>query len=120
MIHIAILEQCDGITLVDAVNASSAAPTFFPPVEVSSGRWCIDGSIIASDLSVCAYAEAIQLWGRFVSQPSLSLFATNHSLRDQEVRILSVGTGTTSNASLDGEEAKKVCPPFQTHLPSRC
>lgn len=83
-------EQCDGITLVDAVNASSAAPTFFPPVEVSSGRWCIDGSIIASDLSVCAYAEAIQLWGR-----------------DQEVRILSVGTGTTSNASLDGEEAKK-------------
>jgi len=83
-------KQSVDIKLIDAVNASSAAPTYFPPVEVSSGRWCIDGSIIASDLSICAFVEAIQLWGH-----------------DEDIRILSVGTGATHNTPLDGEEAKK-------------
>ena len=39
-----------------------------------------------------AYAEAIRIWGH-----------------QADIRILSVGTGITSNFTVNGEEARTVC-----------
>lgn len=81
-------ENSDRVSLADAVNASTAAPTYFPPVEIFPGKWCIDGGVVASDLSMYAYAEASRIW------------------EGSEIKILSVGTGITSNFTVNGEEAK--------------
>lgn len=62
------------IRVVDAVDASSAAPVYFPTVNVA-GRWLIDGGVVANNPTLCAYAEAKLLWP------------------NEELRILSVGTG---------------------------
>jgi hypothetical protein len=58
----------------EAIDASSAAPIYFPTVPVG-GRWLIDGGVVANNPTLCAYAEAIRLW------------------RGEELRVLSVGTG---------------------------
>jgi hypothetical protein len=50
--------------------------------------------VVASDLTMYAYAEAIRIW------------------EGSEIKILSVGTGITSNFTVNGEEAKSVCDIF--------
>jgi predicted acylesterase/phospholipase RssA len=59
---------------LDAVDASSAAPLYFPTVRVGD-RYLIDGGVVANNPSLCAYAEAVRLWP------------------GEPVRLLSVGTG---------------------------
>lgn len=58
----------------EVIDASSAAPIYFPTVPVGN-RWLIDGGVVANNPSLCAYAEALKLW------------------RNEEIRLLSVGTG---------------------------
>eukprot|EP01126_Amoeba_proteus_P007571 TRINITY_DN12718_c0_g1_i3.p1 TRINITY_DN12718_c0_g1~~TRINITY_DN12718_c0_g1_i3.p1 ORF type:complete len:287 (+),score=41.08 TRINITY_DN12718_c0_g1_i3:391-1251(+) len=62
------------LVLAQVINASSAAPTFFPPVRLGD-KWYIDGGVFANDPSVVAYIDAWQRWP------------------DHEIRVLSVGTG---------------------------
>jgi patatin-like phospholipase/acyl hydrolase len=67
-------------------RATSAAPTYFSPVELRDGdqrRWLIDGGVCANNPSVCAYAEALR-----------ELAAG--TLADPDVRVVSVGTGAIS------------------------
>jgi patatin-like phospholipase/acyl hydrolase len=59
---------------VDVIDASSAAPLYFPTVRVD-GRWLIDGGVVANNPTLCAYAEAVRC---FPNEP---------------IRIVSVGTG---------------------------
>ncbi|MEG2441025.1 MAG: CBASS cGAMP-activated phospholipase [Acetivibrio sp.] len=64
----------------EAVLASSAAPTFFPPVMVTSmsgeKKCMIDGGICANNPAMCAFTEIMKL-------------STFHSIQD--VHILSIG-----------------------------
>jgi len=73
-----------GKLLREVVDASSAAPTFFPPVQITShdgkDTFCVDGGLFANDPSLCAYLDAKQRWP------------------DHDIRLLSIGTGTDRKA----------------------
>jgi patatin-like phospholipase/acyl hydrolase len=77
------------VKAVDALNATSAAPLYFPTAKVAGEkvRWLIDGGVIANNPAMCAYAEAKKLWP------------------DDEIRMLSVGTGSI-NRPIDGEASQ--------------
>ena len=62
------------ISLYDAVNATSAAPSYFSPVKINHEKY-VDGGIGAHDPVMCAYSEAKHKW------------------KNEEIRVLSVGTG---------------------------
>jgi patatin-like phospholipase/acyl hydrolase len=83
----AVLKSTDNnqIKAVEAVDASSAAPLYFPPVRVGN-RYLIDGGVIANNPAMCAYAEAIKLWP------------------EEKIKLLSLGTGKLIR-KIDGEEA---------------
>jgi len=70
----------------DIVDASSAAPIYYPPCKIGDD-WYIDGGVSANDTSMCAFAEAIKLWGE-----------------EYPIRILAIGTGVIINP-IDGELA---------------
>ncbi len=68
----------------DIVRATSAAPTFFPaakikPVEGENTYYMIDGSTFASDPSMCAYAEAKNIYPEMESVILVSLGTGRHS-----------------------------------------
>jgi patatin-like phospholipase/acyl hydrolase len=46
----------DGMSMVDAAHASSAAPSYFEPVQVD-GATLVDGGVFATNPAVCAYAQ---------------------------------------------------------------
>jgi len=62
------------ITAVQAADASSAAPMYFPTIKVNK-RYLIDGGVVANNPAMCALAEARMLWP------------------DEDIRLLSIGTG---------------------------
>ena len=66
-----------------AVDASMAAPVFFPPVKIA-GQYYIDGAMISNDPVVAAIYKAHQLWGE-----------------DEELAILSMGTGSSRKVRVD-------------------
>jgi len=75
------------VNIRDVVDASSAAPILFPPVKVPpENNWEGDGGIFANNPSMIGLLEARRLWG------------------DEEIRILSIGTGKTKY-DIDGEKA---------------
>ena len=51
------------VSVVEAANASSAAPIYFPTVDMSDGRWLIDGGIATNNPSLLGYIEAKKLFG---------------------------------------------------------
>lgn len=51
-----ILRRGDDVTMVDAVHASAAAPTYFEPVRVG-GRALVDGGVFAINPAMYGYAE---------------------------------------------------------------
>lgn len=75
----------DETKVIDAVDATSAAPTYFPTVEVN-GEWLIDGGVIVNNPTMTAYAEAKNLWP------------------DDDIKILSVGTGRRTR-KIPGQES---------------
>ncbi len=67
-----------GVRMRDAARATSAAPTFFEPIELCVGsrmRTLVDGGVFINTPSVSAYAEAIEVYS------------------EEEFFILSIGTG---------------------------
>jgi len=77
------------VRAVDALNATSAAPLYFPTAKVDGEevRWLIDGGVIANNPAMCAYAEAKKRWP------------------EDDIRMLSVGTGSR-NRVIDGKESQ--------------
>jgi uncharacterized protein len=63
--------------VADVVRASSAAPTYFNPVDIE-GKQYIDGGVVSNNPAMCAYAEA------------KNLYKTQAS----DMFVLSLGTGT--------------------------
>jgi hypothetical protein len=61
------LEQAWDFYLRDAARATSAAPTYFEPAVVYSmareRAALIDGGVVANNPGMCAYAEAMRIWG---------------------------------------------------------
>ena len=84
----AVLKSTDKkrILAVDAVDATSAAPTYFPTAKVGQ-KWLIDGGVIANNPAMCAYAEACKMWP------------------GKEIKVLSVGTGSNTRA-IDGKASQ--------------
>ena len=78
-------------------DASSAAPTYFPTVEVTMSsepdgkRWLIDGGVVANNPAMCAIVEAFRAW------PGTTL---------DEIRVLSVGTGSMTR-KINGPASRK-------------
>ena len=63
------------VLAVDAANASSAAPIYFPTASMKDGRWLIDGGIVTNNPSLIGYVEAKKL------------FFTNN------IKVLGIGAG---------------------------
>ncbi|MCF6776583.1 patatin-like phospholipase family protein [Thiotrichales bacterium 19X7-9] len=68
-------------TIAQVADASSAAPTYFPPVKVDND-WLVDGGIAANDPCMCALSYALKL---------------GYSL--ENIKILSLGTGLSKKQS---------------------
>ena len=75
------------ISLVDAGDATSAAPIYYPTAEVGN-RYLIDGGIVANHPVLHGYVEARKIYP------------------GDELVVLSVGTGLNKR-SLKGEDSKK-------------
>ena len=58
----------------DVVDASSAAPTYFPPIDID-GKQYIDSGVSTNDISMFIYATARKMWP------------------DSIIKILNIGTG---------------------------
>jgi hypothetical protein len=65
------------VTIREAIDASSAAPTYFPPVSLK-GHLHIDGGMASADPSLTALAEAMRL---------------HPAMHPPNIKILSVSTG---------------------------
>ena len=82
-------------------DASSAAPTYFPtvPLRIPPGsnprrtrkEWLVDGGIVANNPTMCAICESRQAW---------------KDVAMDDLRVLSVGTGTATRPITGGESAK--------------
>ncbi|MCF6765557.1 patatin-like phospholipase family protein [Thiotrichales bacterium 19S3-7] len=68
-------------TIAQVADASSAAPTYFPPVKIGND-WLVDGGIAANDPCMCALSYALKL-GYPLS----------------EIKVLSLGTGLSKKQS---------------------
>jgi predicted acylesterase/phospholipase RssA len=75
-----------GTSLVDAVMCSTAAPTFFPPHQLSAGAF-VDGGLAANN--PCATAIAAIL---------ASSLAAEDGLTPRTVAAVSIGTGNVANS----------------------
>ena len=79
----AVTDPSYDFDMVDVARATSAAPTFFPPVQVvSSGvaRAVVDGGVFANNPTMCALADAWKLWP------------------GDDLLVVSLGTGNTDRA----------------------
>jgi len=63
------------VTAVNAANASSAAPIYFPTASMEDGRWLIDGGIATNNPSLLGYMEAKKI------------FSSNN------IKVLGIGAG---------------------------
>lgn len=78
------LPSSNDSTLLDAAMSTSAAPTYFPPYYNQTLGYCIDGGTFANDPSTFVLSRALQAGAK----------------RDK-IRLLSIGTGATTNAVPD-------------------
>eukprot|EP01129_Flabellula_baltica_P008493 TRINITY_DN3382_c0_g1_i1.p1 TRINITY_DN3382_c0_g1~~TRINITY_DN3382_c0_g1_i1.p1 ORF type:complete len:460 (+),score=115.55 TRINITY_DN3382_c0_g1_i1:12-1391(+) len=67
------------IKIADVVDASSAAPIYYPPKMIDD-HWYIDGGAVMNNPAMNAVVGAMRVWGR-----------------DTEIRVVSIGTGIGSN-----------------------
>lgn len=75
------------VSVVDAGDATSAAPVYYPTAQVGD-RFLIDGGIVANHPALHGYVEAKKMYP------------------DNELVVLSIGTGLNKR-SLKGEDSKK-------------
>ncbi len=76
------------LRLVDVLLAATAAPTYFPHVEIHPGSVFCDGGIWANHPGLVGYAEAMKIRERCRRKE------LDCSVNPDKIEILSVGTGT--------------------------
>lgn len=73
----------------DVARATSAAPTYFPPLQIDwngvENRLLVDGGIYAKNPALIGYVEGVQR-------------AREHGLHDTDVMVVSLGTGRPKRA----------------------
>ena len=79
------------IKATSAINATSAAPLYYPTVKIEDGSWLIDGSVVSNNPCLIGYNEARKYF------------------KTDNVKVFSVGTGRHLN-NLDGEDSSKWGP----------
>ena len=79
------------IKVTSAINASSAAPLYYPTVQIEDGSWLIDGSVVSNNPCLIGYNEARKYF------------------KTDNIKVFSVGTGRHLN-NLDGEDSSKWGP----------
>jgi patatin-like phospholipase/acyl hydrolase len=72
--------------LSEIADACTAAPSFYPPVQMQDGNWRIDGGVGMNNPGLSAYLHAKQHW------------------KEYEIKMLSIGSGWRSFA-VSGAEA---------------
>ena len=72
--------------LVEAAEATSAAPTFFPTAEVN-GKYLIDGGVVDNNPAMNSYIEALKIYPK------------------DTIKVLSIGTGL-NRRRIKGKESK--------------
>jgi patatin-like phospholipase/acyl hydrolase len=80
---VAKTDPASDFDVVDMARATSAAPTFFPPVQVTSAGHTfafIDGGVFANNPTMCAVADAWKLWP------------------GDDLLVVSLGTGNTDRS----------------------
>lgn len=73
--------------LSEIADACTAAPAYFPPVQMEDGDWRIDGGVGMNNPGLGAYLHARQIW------------------QDHDIKVLSIGSGWRSFA-FDGLKAR--------------
>lgn len=71
----------------DVARATSAAPTYFEPLNIKSKGTFIDGGVAANNPSMCAYVEVLKLLKKQGIAPE-----------SKKIIIVSLGTGTATNS----------------------
>ncbi|MBX3639943.1 MAG: patatin-like phospholipase family protein [Nitrosomonas sp.] len=66
--------------LSEIADACTAAPAYFPPVQMEDGGWRIDGGVGMNNPALGAYLHALKIWP------------------DHDVKVLSIGSGWRSFA----------------------
>ena len=79
------------IRVISAINATSAAPLYYPTVQIEDGSWLIDGSVVSNNPCLIGYNEARKYF------------------KTDNIKVFSVGTGRHLN-NLDGEDSSKWGP----------
>lgn len=79
------------IRVISAINATSAAPLYYPTVQVEDGSWLIDGGVVANNPCLVGYNEARKYFN------------------SDKIKVFSVGTGMHTK-NLSGEASSKWGP----------
>ena len=79
------------IKATSAINATSAAPLYYPTVKIEDGSWLIDGSVVSNNPCLIGYNEARKYF------------------KTDNIKVFSVGTGRHLN-NLDGEDSSQWGP----------
>ena len=79
------------ISAISAINATSAAPLYYPTVKIEDGSWLIDGGVIANNPSLIGYNEAKKYF------------------RSNNIKVFSVGAGI-NRKRLDGKSSSEWGP----------
>ena len=72
------------ISAVSAISASSAAPLYYPTVNIDDGSWLIDGGVVANNPSLIGYNEARKYFNT------------------DKIKVFSIGAGV-NRKSINGE-----------------
>ncbi len=73
--------------IVEAANATSAAPIYFPTASMRNNSWLIDGGIAANNPALLAYVEAKKLF------------------KGEQIKVFAIGTGL-NRRKIDGKRSK--------------
>jgi predicted acylesterase/phospholipase RssA len=79
------------ISVISAINATSAAPLYYPTVKIEDGSWLIDGGVVANNPSLIGYNEA------------------RNYFKTSNIKVFSIGTGINSKG-LDGKSSAEWGP----------
>ena len=79
------------ISVISAINATSAAPLYYPTVKIEDGSWLIDGGVVANNPSLIGYNEA------------------RKHFNTSNIKVFSVGTGLNLKR-LDGKSSAEWGP----------
>jgi len=82
------------VRVVDALLATAAAPTYFPPAIIRTGSAYCDGGLWANHPGMVAYAEVLSL------NRELALLSGQSTCETSEISMLSIGTGARPYSTL--------------------